>query len=160
MKPADLEDAAMASDSTPDSPSNASLPIAAPAPPGSLLAFLSITFAVAWACFLPVASGAVSARSPLGAALVLLGTFAPSLVALGLTARAEGAAGVRSLLSRILQGHVRARWYLFVAGYMAAIKLTVALVHRLATGGWPRFGTVPWYLIPRGDRVLDSGPGG
>lgn len=30
---------------------------------------------------------------------------------------------------------------------MAAIKLTVALVHRLATGVWPRFGDTPWVLM-------------
>jgi membrane protease YdiL (CAAX protease family) len=30
---------------------------------------------------------------------------------------------------------------------MPAIKLTVALVHRVATGHWPRFGDEPWYLM-------------
>lgn len=79
--------------------------------------------------------------------LFLLGTFAPGLVALALTARASGRAGVLGLLRRILKAHVGARWYVFAAGYMAAIKLTVALVHRLATGAWPRFGPTPWYIM-------------
>jgi hypothetical protein len=30
---------------------------------------------------------------------------------------------------------------------MPAIKLPVALVHRVATGAWPRFGQEPWYLM-------------
>ena len=30
---------------------------------------------------------------------------------------------------------------------MAAIKLAVALVHRIATGAWPRFGDTPWYIM-------------
>jgi membrane protease YdiL (CAAX protease family) len=42
---------------------------------------------------------------------------------------------------------VAAQWYLFAAGYIAAIKLTVALVYRVATGVWPPFGHEPWYLI-------------
>jgi len=54
---------------------------------------------------------------------------------------------VRSLLGRVGQGQVAARWYLFAIGYFAAIKLTVAVVHRLATGAWPRFGDF-LYVIP------------
>jgi membrane protease YdiL (CAAX protease family) len=95
-------------------------------------------------------SNSLPSDAPLGpglSALILLGTFAPSLVALGLTARAEGGAGGRALLSRLFQWQVSARWYLFAIGYMAAIKLTVALVHRITTGAWPRFGDEPWYLM-------------
>jgi len=42
---------------------------------------------------------------------------------------------------------VAARWYLFALAYIPAIKLTAALIHRLATGAWPRFGDDPWYFI-------------
>jgi len=114
----------------------------------SLVGFFVLTYAVMWTFFITVAAAAIPARSPLGAALLLLGTFAPSLVALWLTARAEGSAGVRALLGRIFQWRVPARWYLFAVGYIPAIKLTAALIHRLATGEWPRFGSEPWYLIP------------
>jgi CAAX protease family protein len=79
--------------------------------------------------------------------LFLLGTFAPGLIALAFTARTGGREGVTALLRRILQWEVGAKWYVFAAGYMAAIKLTVALVHRLATGAWPRFGSTPWYIM-------------
>ncbi|MBI4520042.1 MAG: CPBP family intramembrane metalloprotease [Gemmatimonadetes bacterium] len=67
---------------------------------------------------------------------------------LGLTALTEGSTGVRSLLARIVQGQVAARWYLFAVAYLPAVKLTVALVHRVATGEWPPFGNEAWYLIP------------
>jgi hypothetical protein len=79
--------------------------------------------------------------------LFLLGTFAPGLVALAFSARAGGRAGVLALLRRILHWQVGARWYVFAAGYMAAIKLIAAIVHRLATGAWPRFGPTPWYIM-------------
>jgi membrane protease YdiL (CAAX protease family) len=35
----------------------------------------------------------------------------------------------------------------FAVGYMAAIKLAVAVVCRLGTGSWPPFGNEPWCAI-------------
>jgi membrane protease YdiL (CAAX protease family) len=96
-------------------------------------------------------SGSVASAFPVLAGvrglLLYIGIFAPSFVALGLTARADGRAGALALLRRSLQWRVSARWYVFAAGYMAAIKLAVALVHRGATGAWPRFGNEAWYVI-------------
>src|SRR5438552_17820295 len=117
-------------------------------PGGALVKFFILTYAVSWTCFITVAPAAIPARAPLGALLVLLGTFAPSLVALGLTARAEGVRGIRILLAGVLRWRVAPQWYLFAAGYIPTIKLTVALVHRVATGAWPRFGNEAWYIIP------------
>jgi membrane protease YdiL (CAAX protease family) len=118
----------------------------------SLLKFFSLTFVITWTCF--VTAAALSGSLPPGTsfgpglgALILLGTFAPSLVALTITAQAEGSAGVRALLSRLVAWRVSARWYLFAVGYMATIKLVVALVHRAVTGAWPRFGDESWYLM-------------
>jgi hypothetical protein len=113
-------------------------------PAGSLLKFFLLTYAVTWPCFI------AAARLPVGtlrAALLLLGTFAPSLVALWLVGGAESGSGIRALLDRIVEWRVGARWYLFALGYMVAIKWAVALVHRVATGGWPRFGDEAWYVI-------------
>lgn len=120
---------------------------------GSLLKFFLLTYAVTWACFITVVKISHGPATPAPALalvrgfLLLLGTFAPSLVALGITARAEGRPGVRALLRRILQWQVGTRWYLFAIAYLPAIKLSVALVHRVMTGSWPRFGTEPWYII-------------
>lgn len=119
----------------------------------ALLKFFSLTYAVTWTCFIAAAtvSGSVapvaSAPAALPGVLLILGTFAPSLVALWLTARADGKAGALNLLRRVLKWRVGARWYVFAVGYMAAIKLAVAIVHRVATGAWPRFGHEAWYVI-------------
>lgn len=77
----------------------------------------------------------------------MLGVVAPSLVALALTARAEGKSGALALLRRIVEPPVSLRWYAFAAGYLAAIKLAVAVVHRFGTGAWPPFGPVPFYVM-------------
>src|SRR5262249_12415119 len=105
----------------------------------ALLKFFSLTYLVTWICFIAVAA-AIPASTPPGAALVYLGAVAPSLVALWLTARAEGGEGVRTLLSGVVKWRVAARWYWFAIGYTAAVKLSVAVIHRAAVGQWPRFG--------------------
>jgi hypothetical protein len=79
--------------------------------------------------------------------LFLLGVFAPGLVAIGLTARARGRSGTATLLRRLIDWEVPARWYLFAVAYMAVVKLTVAVVHRISWGEWPVFGEEPWYLM-------------
>ena len=118
-----------------------------------LLTFFSCTYAVTWICW--ASAGAItrgstpasSALAALGGALLLLGTFAPGLIALALTERSEGRAATRALLRRVFKWDVGARWYLFAVGYFPSIKLLVALVHRVATGQWPRFGEEAWYLM-------------
>lgn len=116
----------------------------------SLLLFFLLTFVVTWASFIAAAAvrGSAGVAAPaLAGSVFLLGVFAPSLVAMGLTARTEGGVGLRALLRRILVWQVGARWYVFAVTYVAAIKLSVALVHRIATGAWPRFGSEAWYLM-------------
>jgi membrane protease YdiL (CAAX protease family) len=90
----------------------------------------------------------VPAGTPAGGAMVLLGAYAPGLVAVALTAWTEGPAGVRALLGRILRVQVPARYYVFAVSYMAAIKIAAALLHRALLGGWPRFATEDLLLIP------------
>ena len=99
-----------------------------------------------WTCFILVA--AIPIPRTYSDLIVLLGTFAPGLVAISLTARDLDVTGVRTLLRRVVQWRARPRWYLFAIGYLAVIKLAVALVHYGAYGVWPRFGSNPWYLIP------------
>jgi membrane protease YdiL (CAAX protease family) len=91
---------------------------------------------IAWA-----AARAILPSAPARAeVLFLIGTFAPGLVAVTLTEWDEGRPGTLALLSRIFKWQVNARWYLFAVTYIAAIKLSVAVVLRVATGAWPRFG--------------------
>ena len=115
--------------------------------------FFSLTYAVTWTCF--VTAGVISranapvapARAVLGGALLLLGTFAPGLIALTLTELAEGRAATRALFGRGFRWRVGLRWYVFAVAYIPAVKLTVALLHRVVTGRWPRFGQQAWYVM-------------
>jgi membrane protease YdiL (CAAX protease family) len=108
----------------------------------SLLRFFSLTFAFTWICW--AASRAISYGST---PVLLLGVFAPGLVALALTERYEGRAATRALIARIFKWDVGARWYAFAILYIPAIKLVVALVHRIVTDAWPRFGQEPVYAM-------------
>ena len=119
----------------------------------SLLKFFSLTYIVSWilwiaaAAILRVATPQPSGFLAISGFLYLLGVFAPSLVALAFTARADGRAGTLALLRRTVKWSVGARWYLFAVSYMAAIKLAVALLLRIATGAWPAFGQEPVYIM-------------
>jgi uncharacterized protein len=112
-----------------------------------LIAFFVLTFTVTWVLFITVAA-AIPANTAPGYALVLLGVYAPGLVALALTARHSGLEGVRALLARILIANVAAKWYVFAVSYVVVVKLSAALLHRLIAGAWPAFGTDPVYVIP------------
>ena len=109
-----------------------------------MIAYLSLTFVISWSLWL--ASGLRSPDGPHGP-LFLLGVFAPGIVALGFTVRTGGRTAVASLLHRLVDWQVPARWYVFALGYMVAVKLTVALLYRAAFGAWARFGTEPWYWM-------------
>jgi membrane protease YdiL (CAAX protease family) len=106
-----------------------------------MVKFFVLTFALTWSCFTTMAILARSA--PPGApgyALLLLGTFAPSIVAISFTWRAEGMAGVTSLLGRMLRWQAGATSYIFALALFPAIKLAVALTYRVIAGEWPRLG--------------------
>jgi uncharacterized protein len=107
--------------------------------------FLVLTFAVSWTIF-----GTVDPRGGLDP-LFLVGVFAPGIVAVTVTAVAEGRHGVRQLLGRIARVDVGMAWYAFAVLYMAAIKLGAAAAVRLSTGAWPEFGQnialIPFAII-------------
>ena len=108
------------------------------------LNFFLLTYTVSWICFFAGTANTETFKQPILAQLhkplFLLKTFTPTLVALWLTARAEKRSGINSLLERVLHWNVGGRWYVFAIGYMAAVKLAVALTHRAITGAWPHFG--------------------
>lgn len=111
-----------------------------------VLRFFLVTYAVTWVAF--ITAGLLSDRlAGLRLPLLLVGAAAPSGVAIALTARDEGRRGVRELLGRLLRWRVGLRWYVFALGYMAAVKLVVAVIHRLSVGSWPRFGGQAWYGV-------------
>ena len=115
----------------------------------SLLKFFLFTFALTWTCFFTAVALAGGSLAVLVSPLVLLGTFAPSLVALALTAFENGRPGVEALLQRLFQWRVGLRWYVFALSYMAAVKLTVALADRIISGAWPGFGPPsPSLILP------------
>lgn len=106
----------------------------------ALPGFFLLTFAFTWTAWLAPAATGTAGFFAMGGPVFLLGVFAPAIVALALTARGEGRAGVSRLLARIGKWEVSARFYLFAIGYMAATKLIAAGIHRAALGTWPTFG--------------------
>lgn len=109
---------------------------------GDLISFFLITFVVTWTVYFAVAALPVGPGLPKMARefMFLPGTFAPALVAIVLTAQAEGRAGVQLLFNRILRWRVGWRWYLFAAGFMIAVKLAAAALYLGLAGEWPAFG--------------------
>jgi len=105
----------------------------------SLVKFFVLAYAMTWACWIPVVAASRPLRA-IGYSFWLLGTLAPSIVALALTARDEGKRGVRALVARTLQWRVSVGWYVFAVSYILSLKLIVAVVHRLVIGEWPPFG--------------------
>lgn len=111
-----------------------------------MLRFFALTFLAAWTCFF--AAGALPPDAGmLRSALFLLGTIAPSMTAVGLAARTSGREGVLALLRPIARWNVGGRWYVFALGFMAAVKLAAATLHRLMLGEWPQFGEETWFVM-------------
>src|SRR5204863_1895990 len=98
-----------------------------------LVTFFATTFAITWSCW--YASTTISTPW-LHGAVFLLGVFTPGLVALAFSGRA----GALAILARLFRWQTSLRWYVFAMGYIFTIKLVVALLHRVFTGAWPRFG--------------------
>ncbi len=115
---------------------------------GKLLPFFLLTYAVMWASFITVAVARIPVSSPLGVLLLRLGAYSPSLVAIWLTSRASGGAGVRKLVSGVFKWRVPARYYVLAVAFIPVIKLVAALLHRLTSGAWPQMGSESLLLIP------------
>jgi membrane protease YdiL (CAAX protease family) len=96
-----------------------------------------------------------SRRAVIATPLLLAGVFAPSLVALALTALTDGRRAALTLLRRPFEWPGGVQWYLFALGYMGAIKLTAAALQRVLTGAWPPFGQTP-LLVMAGAIVVST----
>lgn len=113
-----------------------------------LLPFLLITYAVMWVSFFTVAVARIPASSPLGILLLRLGAYAPSLVAIWLTARRAGSAGVVTLIRGVLKWRVPARYYVLAITLIPIVKVTAATIQRLTTGAWPPMEGESLLLMP------------
>ncbi|MBL8998503.1 MAG: CPBP family intramembrane metalloprotease [Gemmatimonadetes bacterium] len=114
------------------------------------MAYVLLTFVVSWATWFAaagLAGGHGGGLLGLGGPLFLLGVFAPALVAVALTYGGSGREGVVRLLAPIGRWRVDVRWYLIALFYFIAIKLSAALLHRLAKGEWPEFGETSVLLM-------------
>ena len=112
-----------------------------------ILGFVLPTFALSWLLWTGAAAITSPATSPSLRPLYFLpGTFAPAVVGLWYRYAEGGASSVQELLGRLSRTAVSLRWYVLAIGYMIAVKLVVAMLHRLGTSSWPTFGVLPWYL--------------
>jgi len=110
----------------------------------AVVIFFAATYTFTWGAW--IAADHLDAAAP-RALLILLGTFAPGIVALCLTAVTRGKAATGLLVRRLFIWRVPARWYLFAVSYVAIVKLTVAVAYRVVSGVWPAFGAEPLYLM-------------
>jgi membrane protease YdiL (CAAX protease family) len=92
--------------------------------------FFTLTFAAAWALWLPLV--VLQDRMPPGPALllVLLGSLVPSTLAILMVARLHGRAGVLRLLRRLLKWRVGIGWYVAILA-LAALALCAVWVSTL-----------------------------
>jgi membrane protease YdiL (CAAX protease family) len=106
--------------------------------------YFTVVFLLTWALWLAANMFSTPVLQPL---LFYLGVFMPAIVALAMTYRARGAAGVQQLLKKLVKIDVGARWFLFALLFMASVKLFAAIIIRLTTGNWPVFGAEPVPLM-------------
>lgn len=99
----------------------------------AVISFFLLTFAISWACFIPVAlnsQGIITLPFP-SEILILLGVFGPTVSAFILTWRLSGRTGIWQLLRRGFDP----RFPLFVYCFVILVPLLTALIGYLLTGG-------------------------
>jgi uncharacterized protein len=80
-------------------------------------------------CILTIALSFAATLLPLpGEAVPVLMVFIPALIALGLTAMADGWAGVRALLSKLGQSRLRPLWVVGAVALGLVLRLTISAV--------------------------------
>jgi membrane protease YdiL (CAAX protease family) len=106
--------------------------------------FFLVTFALSWAIWLTTAVFAPDSQL-----LLSLGTFGPTVVALGLTAVLEGRSGLAVIWQRLWRWRVGPGWYLFALGGTAVFVLAALGLYRLvgSTAEFTFNDPAQWYLI-------------
>ena len=118
-----------------------------------LVYFFSLTYFASWSLFIIAVvisrntHSHHSVFSPLGYLIYLLGVFVPAIVAVFLSWREKGKAGVQALLIRVIKAPSDWRWWVFAVGYLVIVKLLAAIIYRVATGQWPVFGHESFFII-------------
>jgi uncharacterized protein len=112
-----------------------------------LLVYFLLVFALAWLLWAAASWATGVAGNGAAALLFLPGTFVPAIVALLLSYRQAGPAGVHALVARIFDWRVGIKWYAFALLYMVVAKLGAAVGFRVMTGDWPVFTDTPIYLL-------------
>ena len=123
---------------------------------GELARFFGLAYAISWGFLTPFVilwNTTLDQTIPLWALVFLPGAYGPTLAALILTRRAEGAAAVRDLLRRLLRWRVAPVWYafaLFVPITVAAGALALSTFRATAFAAfdpWPGLSIAPLALV-------------
>ena len=114
------------------------------------LTFYSLTLAISWSFWIPVA---VSHQALIpfwpSTLFLIVGAFGPSLAAIVLTVMDGGRTAIRGLLDGLLKWRVGVRWYLVALLLPAVLCFSAVALHVLLGGSAPRlYSPVPWYLLP------------
>ena len=112
----------------------------------SVAPFFAVTFAAAWALWLPLV--VLQDRMPPGPGLLLtlLGSAVPSTTAIILVARLHGRAGVLRLLRRLLMGRVGIGWYVAILALTALCLCAVWVSTLLGVPAPVVVATIPGVL--------------
>ena len=106
--------------------------------------YFTVVFLMTWALWFGTDTISTPVLRPL---LFYVGVFMPGIVALAMTYRERGVAGVQQLVARLVKVDVGARWFAFALLFMFTVKLLVAVVIRIIDGAWPLFGSEPIPLM-------------
>jgi membrane protease YdiL (CAAX protease family) len=113
-----------------------------------LLSFYLLSFGITWAVWLPAAAG-TAGLLPFRVPIVVDGAayfLGPPLAAGIVLYAAEGWAGVRALLGRLLDWRIGAQWYAVALLWRPAVSAAaLALMAALGAPTPPLHG--PWYLV-------------
>lgn len=94
-----------------------------------VLAFFSLTLAISWGLWWPIALGRVDS-----VVAERVAVFGPTIAALVLTGHLHGQTGLIQLGRRLLRWRVAPHWYLLSLGFSPVLLLVAVGVHK-ATGG-------------------------
>ena len=109
-----------------------------------LLAFFILAFVIGWSSWLPAFTIEAVPKF-----VALIGLFAPALAGLIVAGSADGQAGIREILARLLIWRFGVRWYIVALGLIPAIFVVAALATTVLTGldFGHVFGSNPWYFV-------------